>query len=344
MKSIMSYYGWKPYVPVGERKKQAEKAAAKAKKAGKNYAPIAAYRGALAKTVWGKAWCDNLEAHSDYDNRLPRGRTYVRNGSVIDLQISAGKVEALVMGSSLYEVEVTVKPVAPAQWKSICKDCSGSIASLVEILRGKLSTSVMERLCQPGTGLMPVAKALQFSCSCPDWADMCKHVAAVLYGVGARLDHQPELLFTLCNVDAKELIQAAGSDLAAPRKAPTSAKVLDEAFLGDVFGLEMAEALDDEVVAAKPTAIKKVAAKKAAAKKVAASKVETGKLAVKKPAAKKAVAVKVVAKKAATKTVAAKKVVAVKAPVKKLAAKKVVAVKSALKKVAQKKPAVKKPK
>ncbi|MES2945029.1 MAG: SWIM zinc finger family protein [Pseudomonadota bacterium] len=339
----MSYYGWKPYVSVGERKKQAEKAAAKAKKAGKMYSPIAAYRGALAKTVWGTTWCDNLEAHSDYASRLPRGRTYVRNGSVIDLQISAGKVQALVMGSSLYEVEVTVKPVAPAQWKSICKDCSGSIASLVEILQGKLSTSVMQRLCQPGTGLMPMAKALKFSCSCPDWADMCKHVAAVLYGVGARLDHQPELLFTLCNVDAKDLIQAAGSGLAAPRKAPTSAKVLDEAFLDDVFGLEMAEALDEVVPA------KKIATKRAAAKKVAVSKVMTGKIAAKKPAAKKAAAVKeatavkVVAKRAATKKVAAKKVVAVKAPVKKLAAKKAVAVKSAPEKVTPKKPAVKKP-
>ena len=111
----MGYYGWKPYVSVGERQKLAEKAAAKAKKAGKLYSPIAAYRGAVAKTVWGKAWCDNLEAYSDYANRLPRGATYVRNGSVIDLQLGAGKVTARVMGSSLYEVKVTVKPVEPAR-------------------------------------------------------------------------------------------------------------------------------------------------------------------------------------------------------------------------------------
>ncbi len=295
----MSYYDYKPYVSVGERQKQAEKAAAKAKKAGKVYSPIAAYRGALAKTVWGKAWCDNLEAHSDFANRLPRGRTYVRNGSVIDLQISAGKVQALVMGSSLYEVAVNVKPVEAAQWKAICKDCSGSIASLVEILQGKLSTSVMQRLCQPGTGLMPTAKALKFSCSCPDWADMCKHVAAVLYGVGARLDHQPELLFTLCNVDAKALIQAAGSGLVASRKAPKSVQVLDDALLDDVFGLDMAEEAEapEAVVLFKPKAAKKVATKKPAAKKavavkVAAKKVTTKKVAVKKAVAKKPVAVK----------------------------------------------------
>ena len=303
----MSYYGYKPYVSVGERQKQAEKAAAKAKKAGKLYSPIAAYRGALAKTVWGNAWCDNLEAYSDYANRLPRGRTYVRNGSVIDLQISSSQVKALVMGSALYEVEVTVKPVAPAQWKSICKDCSGSIASLVEILQGKLSTSVMQRLCQPGTGLLPTAKALTFSCSCPDWADMCKHVAAVLYGVGARLDRQPELLFTLCNVDAKELIQAAGSGLVAPRKAPKSAQVLDDALLDDVFGLEMAQK-PEAILPVKQAAVKNVARKKVIAKKAVlvkgpAKKVAAVKTPVKKVVAKKAAA----AKKALTKKTAAKK-------------------------------------
>ena len=303
----MSYYGYKPYVSVGERQKQAEKAAAKAKKAGKVYSPIAAYRGALAKTVWGSAWCDNLEAYSDYANRLPRGSSYVHNGSVIDLQISAGQVKALVMGSALYEVEVTVKPVAPAQWKSICKDCSGSIASLVEILQGKLSTSVMQRLCQPGTGLLPTAKALTFSCSCPDWADMCKHVAAVLYGVGARLDRQPELLFTLCNVDTKELIQAAGSGLVAPRKAPKSAQVLDDALLDDVFGLEMAQKpeaiLPVKRAAVKNVARKKVIAKKAVLVKGSAKKVAAVKMPVKKAVAKKAAT----AKKAPTKKTAAKK-------------------------------------
>ena len=303
----MSYYGYKPYVSVGERQKQAEKAAAKAKKAGKLYSPIAAYRGALAKTVWGNAWCDNLESHSDYANRLPRGRTYVRNGSVIDLQISSSQVKALVMGSALYEVEVTVKPVAPAQWKSICKDCSGSIASLVEILQGKLSTSVMQRLCQPGTGLLPTAKALTFSCSCPDWADMCKHVAAVLYGVGARLDRQPELLFTLCNVDAKELIQAAGSGLVAPRKAPKSAQVLDDALLDDVFGLEMTKE-PEAMLPVKRAAVKNVARKKVIAKKAVLVKGSAKKLAAVKTPVKKAVAKKAAtAKKAPTKKTAAKK-------------------------------------
>ncbi len=307
----MSYYAWKPYVSVGKRQKLAEKTAAKAKKSGKNYTPILAYRGAVAKTVWGKSWCDNLEAYSDYANRLPRGRTYVRNGSVIHLQLTAGAVHALVMGSSLYKVKVSVQPVQPAQWKSICQDSAGSIASLVEILQGKLSTAIMQRICEPGKGLMPTPKEINFDCSCPDWAGMCKHVAAVLYGVGARLDQQPELLFTLRHVDAKDLIQVADGGLVTALKvprAPKAAKVLDDSLLADVFGLEMAQASDappakkvtvkvvKTVKAVKPPIIKKPVAKKVAANKVTAKKVTAkkvvtkvaAKVAIKKPAVKKA--------------------------------------------------------
>ena len=283
----MSYYGWKPYVTVGQRQKLAEKAAAKAQKSGKNYTPILPYRGAVAKTVWGKSWCDNLEAYSDYANRLPRGATYVRNGSVIHLQLTAGAVHAQVMGSSLYAVNITVQPVQQSQWKSICQDSAGSIASLVEILQGKLSTAIMQRICEPGKGLMPTPKEISFDCSCPDWAGMCKHVAAVLYGVGARLDQQPELLFTLRHVDAKDLIQVADAGLVtalkAPR-APKAAKVLDDSLLADVFGLEMAQ-----ITNAPP-------AKKAAAKVMKSVKT------IKAPAIKKPIAKKVAAKKAILKT------------------------------------------
>ena len=236
----MGYWGYAPYVPVAARRAKAEKAAAKAVKAGQRYAPIAAYRGAIAKTVWGKAWCDNLERYSDYASRLPRGRTYVRSGAVIDLQIgTGGTVEAKVMGSSLYNVSVKVAGVAPARWKTIGSDCAGSIDSMVELLQGKLSQPVMERICKPQTGLFPAPADIKFSCSCPDWAGMCKHVAAVLYGVGARLDQQPELLFQLRGVDARDLIAQAGAGLPGPARRPTKARVLDDAALADVFGLEI---------------------------------------------------------------------------------------------------------
>jgi uncharacterized Zn finger protein len=237
----MSNWGWKPYVAVAARRRKAESAAAKAQKAGATLSPIAPSRGAIAKTFWGKAWCDNLERYSDYANRLPRGRTYVRNGSVIDLAIGKGEVRAQVMGSSLYRVEVRVAAVGEDHWKAIGADCAGSIDSMVELLRGTFSKAVMRRLSRPGDGLFPAPKEIEFTCSCPDWASMCKHVAAVLYGVGARLDQRPELLFQLRRVDGNELLAQAGTGLMRPGKGPAKARVLDESALGDVFGIEMAE-------------------------------------------------------------------------------------------------------
>ena len=221
----MSFYGWKPYVPAAERRKKAEQAAAKAKKAGDHLSPVAVSRGAIAKTFWGKAWCDNLEHYSDYENRLPRGRTYVRNGSVIDLKITQGNVQAQVVGSSLYQIAVSFTAVPGKQWQSIGADCAGSIDSLVELLQGRLSKAVMERICTPNTGLFPAPTDIQFSCSCQDWAAMCKHVAAVLYGVGARLDQQPELIFTLRGVDAQDLVTQAGAGLPTSKR-PANLKFL----------------------------------------------------------------------------------------------------------------------
>jgi uncharacterized Zn finger protein len=235
----MSYGYWKPYVPVAKRRAQAEKAAAKASRAGKDMRPVVIEGRAIAKTFWGKAWCDNLEAYSDFENRLPRGRTYVRNGSVIDLKIEPGKVRALVMGSSLYQIEIGITAVPETHWRSLARECTGSIASLVELLQGKLSKAVMERICQLNTGLFPTPKDIQLNCSCPDWATMCKHVAAVLYGVGARLDEEPELLFTLRQVDANDLVAQAAEQSVKAKKAPAKAKVLDDSQLADVFGIEM---------------------------------------------------------------------------------------------------------
>ena len=142
----------------------------------------------IASTFWGKAWCENLERYSDYANRLPRGRTYVRNGSVVDLALLPGKVAARVSGSRLYTVTIEVTPLAKARWKALCKDCAGAIDSVVELLQGRFAKGVMERLCHAKTGLFPAPAEIRFACTCPDWASMCKHVAASLYGVGARLD------------------------------------------------------------------------------------------------------------------------------------------------------------
>ncbi len=255
----MSYWGWKPYVPVAQRRRKAESAAAKVKKVGATLSPIAPSRGAIAKTFWGKAWCENLERYSDYANRLPRGRTYVRNGAVIDLAIGQGEVRAQVMGSSLYRVEVRVAGVGEKHWKAIGADCAGSIDSMVELLQGTFSKTVMQRLCRSGDGLFPAPKEMEFACTCPDWASMCKHVAAALYGVGARLDQRPELLFQLRRVDGNDLLAQAGAGLRLPGKSPAKAKVLDESALGDVFGIEMAQVATE--ASTKGTSVSKAAAK-----------------------------------------------------------------------------------
>ena len=236
------YYGFAPYVSVGVRRAQAARELMKLRKKGRKLSPVVIEGRAIARTFWGEAWCDNLERYSDFANRLPRGRTYVRSGSVVDLQVEPGRVTALVSGSAMYDVKVTVGPVTRAGWAAICKDCSGAIDSLVELLQGRFSKGVMTRLCQEKAGLFPSPKEILFTCSCPDWASMCKHVAAVLYGIGARLDHQPELLFTLRKVDQQDLIAKAGSGLSKKRKGPSGAKVLASDDLSEMFGIEMAPA------------------------------------------------------------------------------------------------------
>jgi uncharacterized Zn finger protein len=233
-------YGWRPYVSVAERRRKAAREMEKRKKKGQVVSPVIVEGRAIVRTFWGKAWCDNLERYSDFANRLPRGRSYVRNGSVIDLQIAPGTIDALVSGTEIYKVTVKVTPVAKARWQSICEDCAGAIDSLVELLQGRFSKGVMERICRQNAGLFPSPKEISLSCSCPDWADMCKHVAAVLYGIGARFDRQPELLFRLHDVDHAELIAKAGKG-ASLAKAPASSKILGSGDLSGIFGLDMAQ-------------------------------------------------------------------------------------------------------
>jgi len=229
---------WPAYVPVAERRRKAEREAVKLRKGGHPVAPVQIEGRAIATTVWGKAWCDNLESYRDYESRLPRGRTYVRNGSVIDLQIGPREVKALVSGSSIYKVTIGIAPVPAAQWRSICADCAGQIDSLVELLQGRLSKGVMERMCRQGTGLFPKPSDIKFSCTCLDFASMCKHVAAVLYGVGARLDRSPELLFRMRAVDESELL--AGLDGALPAATLPEERVLAVGDIAALFGLDIA--------------------------------------------------------------------------------------------------------
>lgn len=269
------YGGWAPYVPVAERRRKAEQMVAALKKKGRVCEPVVIKGRAIARTFWGKQWCDHLEAYSDYANRLPRGRTYVRNGSVVDLQIAKSKISALVAGSAVYKVDINVHALEEKRWQVILKECAGKIASLVELLQGRLSDAVMEVVTRSSNGLFPIPKQISFRCSCPDSASMCKHVAAVLYGVGARFDRQPELLFLLRQVDPQELIRQAGS---LPVAETDRHRQLEGANLSALFGIELDEtpaaAVVPETVSSAPrtpTAKAKPASRRKTAKTVRTS-------------------------------------------------------------------------
>lgn len=264
------YYGGFQHQSVAERRRKAEEAVRKMQRKGEKIEPVQIEGRKIATTFWGKAWCDNLESYSDYANRLPRGRSYVLNSAVIDLKISAGKVTAQVQGTSLYKISIQIEKLSEKRWKAFKKANAGKVTNLLNLLQGKLSKDILANITEKHSGLFPSPKEIKLSCSCPDWAGMCKHVAAALYGVGARLDAKPELFFTLRGVDMQELIVAASAGATAPLAGIDDAgSALAGEDLSALFGVEIETA---------PAAAKK----KPAAKKKTAVKV------VKKPVVKKA--------------------------------------------------------
>jgi uncharacterized Zn finger protein len=279
------YYGFRPYVPVAQRRAIAAREVAKRTKTGQKVSPVHIEGRSIASTFWGKAWCTNLESYSDFANRLPRGRSYVCNGSVVDLKLDKGKIKALVSGSSLYEVRIDIAPLSKSNWRDLKERCAGQIGSLVELLQGKLSKAVMEQVSDRDRGLFPKPKEIEMSCSCPDYAGMCKHIAATMYGVGNRLDSSPELLFVLRAVDHAELIEQALP--AAPVGAAAGAPTIAAEDLGAIFDIEIGEA---------PAAVEKPSAKGSAKKAVKQSAKSAGK-ATKAPAGKKRARSRAVPKK-----------------------------------------------
>ena len=242
------YFTWAPYKSVAARRADAAREIAAAARRGHAMAPVAVTGRKIAHTFWGQAWCDNLERYRDFAYRLERGRSYLRSGSVIDLQIDAGEIAAQVSGSSLYDVAIEINAVKRDAWRAIQRDCAGGIGSRIDLLGGKLSQPVMARLCADRTGLFPDPSAIRFRCSCPDHATMCKHVAAAMYGVGARLDRAPELLFTLRRVSLDELLASAVTELPA---TPSAARVLASDGLAALFGIELTEATAAPAAAAR---------------------------------------------------------------------------------------------
>jgi uncharacterized Zn finger protein len=228
------YYGFIEYVSVAQKQEKAEKLVAKLRKQGQQLKPVSAFKGKMAATFWGKSWCRNLESYADYENRLGRGRSYVRSGCVCHLEIEDGVVKALVSGSELYTITVRIKPLAQERWRAVCAKCAGQVGSLLELLQGKISGQVMEVMCDQATGIFPSPEEMTFACSCPDWASMCKHVAAALYGIGRRLDTEPDLLFVLRGVNATDLIPAS---LDFTQNAQSDSLHGDD--LGALFGIDL---------------------------------------------------------------------------------------------------------
>jgi len=257
---MYDYYGWAPYVPVAQKLANAKQFVVQKLKGKAN--PVTPEGRKITKTFWGDAWCENLETYSDFENRMPRGRAYIRNGSVVHLEIDKGVIKSYVAGSDTYQIVVKIDPLAPERWKAVKKKCSGEIGSVVELLQGKLSKHVLGIVTDKKEGLFPSPKEIKLDCSCPDWATMCKHVAATLYGVGVLLDRSPELFFKLRGVDHLELIDSSVSIATGKKDSET----LDEGSLEDIFGVELADSLEPKTKGKKKTATKK-AVKKGTTKK-----------------------------------------------------------------------------
>jgi uncharacterized Zn finger protein len=238
-------YDWPGYVSTAERRSIGARHAAHLAKSGRVLRPVAprSRSRALAATFWGRAWCDNLAAYAALVNRLERGRRYLRGGLVIDLQIEPGEVTALVSGSNVYEVRVQIAPMPGPRWQKVVKACAGKIDSVIELLAGRFDESVMAHVCRQGQGLFPSPGEIRYTCTCPDGARggwLCKHIAATLYGVGVRLDEDPELLFALRRVAHGELLAGAAARLTRATTSSRGARpTVATDRLAALFGIEL---------------------------------------------------------------------------------------------------------
>lgn len=235
-------YGYKKYVTAAEKRKKAEKSQEKLRRKNPELNPIIIEGRALANSWWGKAWNNNLESYADYRNRIARGKSYVKAGSVLDLRIEAGMVRALVQGSRAkpYQVLIQIKPMEEASWQEIKRLCNRKIESLEQLMEGKFPKELEALLTDKKMRLFPSPQEIQFDCSCPDWASMCKHVAAVLYGIGVCLDHDPMLFFELRGQKGQDLIKASMDTLVGEmlkNAGSKSTREIEEGRLSDLFHL-----------------------------------------------------------------------------------------------------------
>jgi uncharacterized Zn finger protein len=272
---------WFQYESTFEKKQRMERELRKRAAQGEVLTPLelSANKRKIAGTFWGRSWCQHIESYRDYENRLPRARSYLRQGSVFNLEVEQGKIRAQVAGSTLYDVEITIKPIEKKAWAGIQQACAGQVGSLLDLLGGQLGSGVMAVISDKERGLFPSPREIRFNCSCPDYASLCKHSGAVLYGVAVKFDADPALFFRLRGVDPSELL-ASGADQTL---SPAAEAALDGEDLSALFGIDFGqevEVVPPEMPPAVPAfqipSLKKSTLKKPARRKTA----------VKKPAAK----------------------------------------------------------
>lgn len=238
----MSYYGYPKHESVAEKKAKAIRAIEKLKKKNPDIEPVIIEGRTIAKSWWGKAWNTNLESYADYRNRIARGKSYVSNHAVLDLKISKGLVEAIVQGSRAnpYDVRISIDTLDGDKWEQVTSLCNHRIDSLEQLIEGKFPKALEVLFTKRDYGMFPSPKEIHFDCSCPDWASMCKHVAAVLYGVGARLDQDPMLFFELRNLDGQELVRKSMEqklESMLRNAGKQSKREIPEEDISDLFGL-----------------------------------------------------------------------------------------------------------
>jgi uncharacterized Zn finger protein len=230
---------WFQYESTFEKKQRMERELRKRAAQGEVLTPLelSANKRKIAGTFWGRSWCQHIESYRDYENRLPRARSYLRQGSVFNLEVEQGKIRAQVAGSTLYDVEITIKPMEEKAWAGIQQACAGQVGSLLDLLGGQLGSGVMAVISDKERGLFPSPREIRFNCSCPDYASLCKHSGAVLYGVAVKFDADPALFFRLRGVDPSELL-ASGADQTL---SPAAEAALDGEDLSALFGIDFGQ-------------------------------------------------------------------------------------------------------
>lgn len=276
---------WYQYESAREKKQRMERELKKRIARGETLQPLVLAEGKrkIAHTFWGNAWCQHIESYRDYENRLPRARTYLRQGTVYNLSVEPGKIRAQVAGSTLYDVEITIHPMSAEAWEGVKQACAGQIGSLLDLLSGQLGSGVMAVIADKERGLFPGPREIRFNCNCPDYADLCKHSGAVLYGVAVKFDADPSVFFRLRGVDPTDLL-ASGAEQAL---APAAETALGEEDLSALFGIDLGQGPEEAEAPLEPTPAMAMATAKPK-RKTPVRRAVKEKAAAKKPARKSA--------------------------------------------------------